>query len=436
MTQKRSFLLLQGPIGPFFKELGDDLRRRGHSVYKINFWGGDNAYYPNATQFTDPIAKWGSFFLKFCSDKRITDVVLFGDRRAYHEQAIERIALVNNTVRVWVLEEGYFRPHWVTLDAYGANYRSSLRVTGSAMDRIDTSNEPLLKIEPWIQEATPTILKYYTQGILTKPFTHNNYEYHRKDSPLVEGFNWAKKWAVDFLKTPDTEGPALVKSLAGQYFTATLQLEGDAQVRNYSKYESTAEFIEEVMTSFKYAASSDHHLLLKPHPYDENLSKRRSEVQKLSQELAITDRVHFIEECNFSELINNSIGVVTINSTSGLHALEHGKPVKIMGKCFWDISSITHSDELDTFWTNPQYPNTTKFSKLRDKIMSTQFNGSFYTYDGRLKLIPQISDQITQFTQNTEELSKEPAKREKNRRLRKKNRENMIISKKNLDMSV
>ena len=436
MNKKRTFLLLQGPIGPFFKDLSDDLKHRGHSVYKINFWGGDNAYYPNATQFTDPIEKWGAFFLKFCTDKRVTDIVLFGDRRPYHEQAIEKIALVNNTVRVWVLEEGYFRPHWVTLESYGSNYRSSLRVTGVEMDRIP-HDEPLVKIQPWIQEATPSIIRYYAQGLITKPFTHNNFEYHRKSKPLIEGFNWAKKWAVDFLQSPDTEGPILVNALQNKYFCSTLQLEGDAQVKHYSPYSTTRDFLEELLVSFKQNANEEHHLLIKPHPYEENVLKRRKEVTQIADDLAISERVHFIEECDYSKFITNSLGLITINSTSGLYALEHNIPVKVLGKCFWDIARITHTDELNTFWTNPQKPNEAGFKKLKEKIMSTQFNGSFYSLEGRLTLIPLISEHITTMDQNTNELTREPAKREKNRRIRKKNRANgMVEGKKRLDLSV
>ena len=103
----------------------------------------------------------------------------------------------------------------------------------------------------------------------------------------------------------------------------------------------------------------------------------------------------------------------------------------------WDISTITHTGELDTFWQNPIKPNSGAFQKLKEKIMSTQFNGAFDTQEGRDMLLPLVSEHITLTEQNTEELSREPAKREKNRRVRKKNRDNSIsLGRKHLDLKV
>ena len=47
-TLNRRVLLLQGPIGPFFRNLGDDLIQAGATVHKINFNGGDWLFYPTS----------------------------------------------------------------------------------------------------------------------------------------------------------------------------------------------------------------------------------------------------------------------------------------------------------------------------------------------------------------------------------------------------
>lgn len=39
-------LLLQGPVGPFFKRLAADLRGAGAQVHKVNFNAGDWLFYP------------------------------------------------------------------------------------------------------------------------------------------------------------------------------------------------------------------------------------------------------------------------------------------------------------------------------------------------------------------------------------------------------
>ncbi len=40
-------LLLQSPVGPFFRRLAQDLRWVGAQVCKVNFNGGDLLFYPS-----------------------------------------------------------------------------------------------------------------------------------------------------------------------------------------------------------------------------------------------------------------------------------------------------------------------------------------------------------------------------------------------------
>ena len=41
-----SYLFLQGPHGPFFRLLGQELRKRGHEVTRVNLCGGDVLDWP------------------------------------------------------------------------------------------------------------------------------------------------------------------------------------------------------------------------------------------------------------------------------------------------------------------------------------------------------------------------------------------------------
>lgn len=54
-------LLLQGPIGPFFKNLSVDLTNAGATVFKINFNGGDCFFYPNAINYKGRLSGIGDF---------------------------------------------------------------------------------------------------------------------------------------------------------------------------------------------------------------------------------------------------------------------------------------------------------------------------------------------------------------------------------------
>lgn len=48
LESSMNYLLLQGPIGPFFTELSAWLKTFHKQVFKINFNSGDEAFYPNS----------------------------------------------------------------------------------------------------------------------------------------------------------------------------------------------------------------------------------------------------------------------------------------------------------------------------------------------------------------------------------------------------
>ncbi|MEJ2456977.1 MAG: capsular biosynthesis protein, partial [Novosphingobium sp.] len=57
---KRSVLLLQGLMGPLFRRLGQGLIRSGHTVHKINFNGGDRAFWrlPGGIDYRGALEEW------------------------------------------------------------------------------------------------------------------------------------------------------------------------------------------------------------------------------------------------------------------------------------------------------------------------------------------------------------------------------------------
>jgi capsular polysaccharide export protein len=48
---------------------------------------------------------------------------------------------------------------------------------------------------------------------------------------------------------------------------------------------------------------------------------------------------------------------VVINSTMGLQAIEHRKPIKVMGQSLYDRPGLTFQGSLDAFWRSPTAPN-------------------------------------------------------------------------------
>lgn len=124
--KKQRFLFLQGVCSPFFARLAEALRDTGHTVRKVNFTVGDRVYWRigQATPYRGPMDELPDFYARQYELHGITDIVLFGDCRPVHRPAIELAK--RQGLRVHVFEEGYFRPHWVTLERDGVNGHSTL----------------------------------------------------------------------------------------------------------------------------------------------------------------------------------------------------------------------------------------------------------------------------------------------------------------------
>jgi capsular polysaccharide export protein len=70
-----------------------------------------------------------------------------------------------------------------------------------------------------------------------------------------------------------------------------------------------------------------------------------------------------------------------VNSTVGLSALFHGRPLKVCGDAIYDIPGLTFRGSLKEFWTSASEFRTDRelFRRFyRYLIATTQLNGSFY----------------------------------------------------------
>src|SRR5947208_24580 len=74
---------------PFVSALGDELRRRGHGVSRIRLCMGDRLFWPGeAHDYRGSIEDFGGAVRDLILSRSITDVLLFGDCRPYHQAAI------------------------------------------------------------------------------------------------------------------------------------------------------------------------------------------------------------------------------------------------------------------------------------------------------------------------------------------------------------
>ncbi|MBQ7617956.1 MAG: capsular biosynthesis protein, partial [Desulfovibrio sp.] len=125
----RNFLFLQGPLSFFFYRLGQALGQLGLGVHRVQLCGGDVVFWPDgkARFWQGPSWQWPQWIGAKMAKWGISDLVLLGDWRPLHQEAV--LIAKSRGIRVWVYEEGYLRPGYVTLEEGGVNGTSALPKT-------------------------------------------------------------------------------------------------------------------------------------------------------------------------------------------------------------------------------------------------------------------------------------------------------------------
>jgi capsular polysaccharide export protein len=354
----RNFLFLQGPAGPVFWMIGQELRERGCGVHRINVNGGDKHDWPaEAVDYRGLPSRWPLFIDSYLRDHKITDIIMFGDCRPMHVAARGMAKL--RGVNVHVLEEGYIRPDWMTFEPDGVNGHSTLSRDSQWFLKQARTLPPLPDLPPVtasFQRRARDGLHYYTNVALGR-FRFFLYKSHRPESPIVEGLGWLKRFALEKRRARQT-AEALETINGKPYFVLPLQLSADYQIRIHSPFDNMQAAAEYVMISFARYAPKNAFLVVKEHPLDSSFFNWRAFILAKARTLDMEDRILHVDVCDLANLCTGSRGMVSVNSTSGTLALASATPVLVLGDAIYNIDGITHQGHIDEFWNGPQAPRS------------------------------------------------------------------------------
>ena len=389
--QKRTVLFLQGLMGPLFRALGRGLIKSGHAVYKINFNGGDRAFWrlPNGIDYRGSLSDWPCFLRNVITAKGVTDVVLFGDCRDHHLAATKVCRELS--IPVHVFEEGYIRPDWVTLELGGVNGHSSLPRDPQWYRDIASTLPPVpehRQVPSSFRRRATEGLVYNLADVLTR-WHYPHWNNHRPWHPLVEGMGWLRKFARR--KERIASSVALLETLAeGQapYFLFPLQLDSDAQIRLHSPFAGIADALKLVIGSFAQHARPEVRLVVKEHPLDNGVRDWRQETADMAARYGVENRVDYLAWGDIVPVAERALGMVTINSTSGTLGLAMGVPVVALGHAVYDIPDITNQMGLGAFWQNPVPPDPATFAAFR-RVLIDQclIPGGFFSDEALEKVV-------------------------------------------------
>jgi capsular polysaccharide export protein len=378
---ERHVLFLQGPGSLFFYRLAQACQSSGMTVSKINLCAGDYLFWPRAgaIAYRGPIETWAAFVEQYIISNGVSDLVLFSDSRPYHRRATDVARSLG--INVFVFENGYFRPDWITLEQGGVNGRSPfprerseiLALAAAAGERVAPSRS--------LRRSRRLVLgdvAFHFASWLGSPF-FPRYLRHRAPHPLAEAAGWVLKAA----KLPgklarSRERWQGLREGGRPLFFYPLQLDHDFQLTVDSDFTSLAEATRHILASFAAHAPSDAILLVKNHPRDNNLIDRERETCRLAGEHGIAERVVFLEAGSNPDIFRHCAGMVTINSTMGTSALFHQVPVCVLGRAVYDLEGLTHRGGLDSFWQAPTPPDPDYFQAFRRALIhAAQIQGEF-----------------------------------------------------------
>lgn len=378
--QGRHLLLLQGPAGPFFARVAEQLREAGARVSKVNFNGGEDLYFRGhgVVRYRGAPASWPDFFERLLGELGVDTVILFGDCRPLHRSAIERAR--RRGVEVFVFEEGYVRPDFVTLERGGVNGHSDMPQDPRRYAGWQQPDPPHLPVEhAFLKSAVHTIC--YAAAVAALRSRYPEYQHHRDIRPLVQAGLWLRGGARRAWHTlRDRE---IARRIEAQqmppYFFVPLQVHLDSQL-SHSRFTGITEFIREVVSSFAAHAPPDHALVLKLHPMDRAYSDYSAEITKLSREHRLEGRLFYVDIINLPAALRGARGTIVINSTVGLSSLNHGTPVKCLGRAVYDVPGLTHQGALADFFREPGPIDRDLYRGFRRWLLAhNQLNGSVWS---------------------------------------------------------
>lgn len=387
----KNILLLQGPMGKFFNKLYDKFIDCGANVFRIGLNAGDWLYAHNQNYYAykDLPKEWKFFIENFYKKHNIDKVLLFGDCRFYHKIAIKIAKKLK--IDVYVFEEGYLRPGFITMEYYGANAHSRVPKNREFYDHYESQNKNLQ--ENKFTHSTYGLMAwwafwYYVVGNIFY-FLYPNYIHHRDFYAIKECFyglrnlfrkNLNKILEFSFNKKLDSE-------LHNMYYFVPLQVEEDFQVRKNSNFKNVEHFIDFTLNSFAKNAPKHTKILFKHHPMDRGKKNYKKFIVNLAKKLNVENRVLITFDIHLPTALKNAIAVVTINSTVGLSALLHSKPTICLGRAIYDMEGLTSKGmSLDRFWKEFKEVDSELYIKFRQYLLDeTQIYGSFYLSGSKLR---------------------------------------------------
>lgn len=364
------------PFGSFARELRDAMKAMGAGAVDRMIFNAGDAWSWNgegAVRFNEPLSQWDAKFEAIAAN--YTDIVIFGESGPYNRVVSEKAKATK--ARLWVLENGYFRPDWITVERNGVNASSQLPREASGY------GEPIPELP--ISYTVGRILPYHIINIslyhLMQGLGSVRYPHFKNPYTIAVWLQFVghiqRYVRLAFRKSRNFDVERLRHK--GPFFIICLQREGDNQLVRYSDFADNTAFLAEVLSSFAEHAGKGARLVVKNHPLDPGLIDFGNLIRDIAAAKGLTGRVEFWDGGNLAEMCRASHGMVVNNSSAALSALGFGTPVKVLGRAFFNFEGLSDQKPLAQFWNKPTAADPALFKRFRAHVITkAQINGNFH----------------------------------------------------------
>jgi capsular polysaccharide export protein len=392
-------LFLQGPSSFYMEQVARLLIARGHRASRINLHFGDRLFWRlPAKNYRGGITGWRPYVAEQLDADPITHLFLLGDQRPHHRIAIEEAKA--RGAEIICAELGYLRPDWLVLERDGMS-------THSRMPRdpeiIQTLAQLYDRPDFCVQFRTPfwrfaMLDMIYNLGALFFSPLYPGYKRHAIDHPVVEYASWIRKWLrAPFERRHTKRAFEALQEKDTPIFILPLQLSTDYQIRAHSPFLDMPAAAREIIASFAAHAASDARLTVKVHPLDPGITRWRSLIESMAADRGVGDRVYYVDGGNLNDMLQSAAGCVTVNSTSGLAALQAGCPLKVTGNAIFDVPGMTYQGSLDDFWTTASPPDKNLVDDyIRLLAGAVHIRGGYYTQQALNMAVPATVERLEQ----------------------------------------
>lgn len=380
-------VFLQGMPSPFFRRIGHCLVDRGWRVTRINLCPGDWLFWHDqySLSYRGSYAAWPAYIRAFFQRELVSDLMLLGEQRYYHREAVAIAQELG--IRVTVTDFGYLRPDWITLERDGMSGASHFPKDPEAIHALARQAVVLdwgARFADSALQMAVGDLSYNFSNLLSWVFA---FRYRRSDRrPPTIPYTIASGWRLLGNRLRKKRIHRMGRELATgsqPYYLFPIQLNFDFQIIAYSPFRRMSDALDRVFTSFAHNAPPNSLLLIKEHPWDPAMPNWERYVRRRSRELGLAHRIRYLRGGNLNQLIQHARGVLLVNSSTALRVLQLHRPLQVLGSAVFDIAGLSHQGGLDRFWTEGCEPDPQLREDFFAALAATvQVRGVFFKEPG------------------------------------------------------